>query len=86
MSLKKSQSQKQIWWKVCFTVICILEVRWLQNFAHAMTAQLSWHVQNLVAATWSNIDWEQNDISIKFELQWKIFSVMNPSEIICQEL
>ena len=35
-----------------FTVIQHVTMRLQQNFAHATTAQLSWHVQNFVAITW----------------------------------
>ena len=41
------------------------------NFAHATTAQLSCHVQNLVAIIVSESKWEQNEISIEFDLRWK---------------
>ena len=36
----------------------------LQNYAHATTAQLSWHVHNFVATTLSESVWEQNEISL----------------------
>ena len=38
------------------------------KFAHAMTAELSWHVQNFVVITVSKFAWEQNKICIKFKL------------------
>ena len=42
-----------------------------QNLAHATTAQLSCHVPNFVAITLLVLGWEQNEISITFELWWK---------------
>ena len=43
----------------------------LQNFAHGTTTQLSCHVQNFIAITPLQLGWQQNRISIKFELRWK---------------
>ena len=34
-----------------FVVISFVATRLLQNFAYAMTAELSWHVQNFVVIT-----------------------------------
>ena len=57
----------------------VIQMRWnitqlliipLQNFAHAMTAQLSWHVQNFVARLDQNLDgknWNFNQIWIMRE-------------------
>ena len=42
------------------------------SHAHAMTAQLSCHVQNSIAIISLQLEWEQNEIFIKFELRWKI--------------
>ena len=39
----------QICWKFHFALIHIIMNYLLQSFAHDMTAQLSWHVQNFVA-------------------------------------
>ena len=50
----------------------------LQNFAHATTAQLSYHVQILIAITYIQIRWEQNEFSIEFELRWKNCSWNGP--------
>ena len=47
-----------------------------QTFAHAMTAVLSCHVQNFVVIGSSKVEREQNKISVKFELWWKIISEM----------
>ena len=44
-----------------------------------MTAQLSWHEQNLVAITVLEIEWKENEICIKFELWMK-----NVSEMDCK--
>ena len=43
----------------------------LQVFAWATTAQLSGHVQTLVGISSSELGWEQNEIAINSELQWK---------------
>ena len=66
----------QVWWwrgafywkffsviiQLCFALILIL-IQWLlQIFAHAMTAQLSWHVQKFASIWWPGI-----------ELQWYNF-------------
>ena len=59
----------QVRWKLCLAVIQLLPVRSQQIFAHAMTAQLSWHVQNFVVITLSESMLKQNQISIKFEWQ-----------------
>ena len=41
----------QIRWKLCLAVITLLAIRSQQIFAHATTAQLSYHVQNFIAIT-----------------------------------
>ena len=41
------------------------------NFAHAMIALLSCHVQRFVAIHPSELGWVQNEICITFELCWK---------------
>ena len=38
-----------------------------QNFPHAMTAQLSWHVQNYVAISALEWGWKQNEIYIELK-------------------
>ena len=38
-----------------------------QNFAHAMTAVLSWHVQNFVVIQYLEIELKENLFSVKFE-------------------
>ena len=48
----------QIKWISNFVVIPSLGIRSLQNFAHAMTAVLSWHVQNFVVMTLLGFEWE----------------------------
>ena len=45
-------------------------IRSLQIFAHAPTAQLSGHVQNFVAITWSDSEWDYNEITMETELWW----------------
>ena len=49
-----------------FFLQCILS---LHNFAHAMTAQLSYNVENSITITALQLKWEQD--SIEFELWWK---------------
>ena len=46
----------QIWWKFNFCFIHILGIWLSQNFAHAMTAVLLWHVQNFVTICQSEIE------------------------------
>ena len=60
-----------IWWKFPFAVIQLLVIISQQNFTHATTAQLPCHVWNFVAITSFKFGWEQNVISITFELWWK---------------
>ena len=48
-----------------FIVIKFLGTLSLQYFAHAMTAWLSWHVQNFVVITSFEFGWEETEISIK---------------------
>ena len=61
----------QMWWKFHFALIQILIHGSLQNLAHGTTAGLSCHVPNIVAITILLFGWEQNEISITFELWWK---------------
>ena len=61
----------QIRRKFHLDLIQLLMIRSQQNLAHATTAQLSCHVPNLVAITSSVFGWEQNEISITFQL-WSI--------------
>ena len=61
----------QIRWKFHLALIQVLVIISQQNLAHATTAQLSCHVPNIVAITLLVFGWEQNEISITFELWWK---------------
>ena len=61
----------QIRWKFRRAVIPLLANRSQQIFAHDTTAQLSCHVQNVVAITLLESRSEWNEISIEFELRWK---------------
>ena len=61
----------QIRWKLRLAIIPLLAIRSQQIFAHATTALLSCHVQNLVAITVLETRWEWKEIFIKFELRWK---------------
>ena len=56
--------------KHCFVVIRFLGIGSLQSFAHATTAQLSWHVQNFVTIAPLAFGWEQNEISTEFDFRW----------------
>ena len=51
-------------WNIHFSVTPFMDIRLLQIFAHAMTAQLSWHMQNFVAIISSEFRWEPNEITI----------------------
>ena len=59
----------QIWWKFHFAITLIFTRRSVQNFAHVMTAVLSWHVQNLVAIWWPVSEIQQGKVSFEFELR-----------------
>ena len=61
----------QIRWKIYSALIQLLVIISQQNLAHATKAQLSCHVPNFVAITLLVLGWEQNEISITFELWWK---------------
>ena len=61
----------QIRWKFHLALIQLLMIISRQNLAHATTAQLLCHVPNIVAITFLVFGWEQNEISITFELWWK---------------
>ena len=61
----------QIQWKIGFGITPLWGIILLQNFAHAMTAKLSWHVQNSIAITSQQHGWQQGEISIPFKLEWK---------------
>ena len=61
----------QIRWKFHLALITLLVIISQRNLAHATTAQLSCHVPNIVAITVLVFGWEQNEISITFELWWK---------------
>ena len=58
----------QIRWKFHLVLIQLLMTISQQNLAHATKAQLSCHVPNIVAITLLVFGWEQNEISITFEL------------------
>ena len=60
----------QIPWEFYLAVIQLLVIISQHNYAHATTAQLSCYVQNFVEITSFKIGWEQNEISITFEL-WR---------------
>ena len=70
----------QIRWKFQLAVIQLLVIisQQKQNFAHATTGQLSGHVQNFLAITSFEFGWEQNEISLTFELWWKKYQWNGP--------
>ena len=51
-------------WQFQFAVIPFVINISLQTFAHAMTAQLSCHVQNFAAICPSKLEWQQNKMGI----------------------
>ena len=53
----------EILWKLQIVSLSISKRLSLQNFAHAKTAQLSWHVQNFVVIICSSIIFKQNFVS-----------------------
>ena len=61
----------QMWWKFHLALIQLLMIILQQHLAHATTAQLLCHVPNIVAITLLVFGWEQNEISITFEMWWK---------------
>ena len=61
----------QIQQKLGFIVIPFLVMISLQNFAHATTAQLSWHVYKFVAIALLEFGWAQNEIFKEFKLCWE---------------
>ena len=66
-------------WKFHFPLIQIL-MKWSQqNFAHGMTAMLSWRVQNFVVIWSPAIELQLNEISIEFELWWKNHGTQRPT-------
>ena len=60
-----------MWWLFHFALIQILTKWSLQNFAHGLTAVLSWHVSNFVAIWSPTTELQQKEISIEFEMWWK---------------
>ena len=72
----------QIGWKFHLALVKLLVIILQQNLTHATTAKLSCHVPNIVAITVLAFGWEQNEISITFELWWKIVSEMGPRPIV----
>ena len=55
---------------IYLALIALWVIRSLQIFAHAMTPQLSWYVQNFIVITASEFGWQQAEISIKLDLWW----------------
>ena len=57
--------------EIGFSVTPLYGIISLQNFARATTAQLSCHMQNFISMTSLQLEWEQKQISIEFELRLK---------------
>ena len=64
----------QIQWKIGFSVTSMLSIISLQNFAHATSAQLSWHVQNFY-----NLDESRMIFPTNLNNDGKIVREMGPS-------
>ena len=58
----------QIRWEFHLSAIWLLVTLSPQNFAHVTIAQLSCHVQNGAAIIQLQFGWEQNEMSIAFDL------------------
>ena len=70
-------SKFKMQWKICWSVKSLQQIISLQNFAHAMAAHLSCQVLTFKMITSLQLGWQQNKISINFELQlneclWKV--------------
>ena len=61
----------QILGKIRFSMTPLWDKKSLRNFAHITTAQISYHVQSFIVITSLHLVWQQNDISIEYELRWK---------------
>ena len=55
-------------WKIFFTVIPSQAKLSLQIFAHATTAELSCHMQNMLAISSVEFAWEQHECSVTLKL------------------
>ena len=64
-------SLTDFWWKFHFGLTFILTKLSVQNFAHAVTALLSRHVQNYVAISLPETELQYMKIFIEFELWWQ---------------
>ena len=56
-----------------------------------LTAVLSWHVRHFVTTWWPEMEWQQNEISVEFEMWWKRSLTkksgkQNLSQLLCQLL
>ena len=54
----------QIKWKIYFSVIRLMATRPCQIIAHAITAQFSCHVQNVITATYYTMDTNKTKIPL----------------------
>ena len=61
----------QIRGKNYFSVTPDIVIISLNDFAHVTTAELPCHVKNIAAIGIQDFGWEQNEISITFQLWWK---------------
>ena len=67
-----------IWWKFHFALIQAVAHWLLLNFAHGMTAVLSWQMQNFVGIWYPTMELHSTQFSIIFELWWKNCSWNGP--------
>ena len=70
----------QIWQKFNYYFTWI--VRHHKNFAHAMAAMLSWHVEKFIVISWLAIEFKSNSIwESGKHLRWKMICEMIPWRI-----
>ena len=87
---KSISSTIQIQLNIDFALVTFLAIRSLQNFAHAMTAVLSWHVQNFVLINSPNYDegklkFPSNRKScVKCPTGWDLITVDKPDRQLMQ--
>ena len=64
--------------KIHYALIWVVVKRSLWNFAHGITAVLSWEVQICVAIWYPTMDVHWNQFSMEYELRWKYHSWNGP--------
>ena len=64
---------------ICLSLKPLLDIISLQHFAHTTTTQCAVvSLQNFTVIDISQLGWEQNEISIEFELRWRDLSWNEP--------